>query len=776
MSITLRPADEPPTLSFPAVPDPQLTAAEPAGDPAPLLFEARAEVALARADHLPLRAVPLSPDPLEGIARALASVRHEDGERAELLLDLVPVSEGRVRSRRRRLAASARRGAGTGMIGSDGPVGGGRFEGVLAEASAALRGQPAPRGRRTAKGSDLRAAVGKFVPGVGPVFSVQLLLYAASPDPDRAQMLVGQLQGALSAWADQNYLAPLGDRFPRLAGADAPWHRRSFDRRRETGAFRPRRDRWVTGPEIMGLLKPPTIHNAAPNIVRSGGEVPPAPVGLPTYTGQADLLPLGWVQESGGGWRLVGAPISDVLFGMLLGKSGFGKTELALVQALALAHAGHGELFVDPHRDAYARARPYLAHPHIQSRLWVIDLTVHDAEATATAWNPLSMEGRTEREIPDVTDYIVSAVASAMSWGDGAGRAKSILTRAVQTLAYLGHHVNGEGRPDLMPTLFQLRTLLHDEEWREQVLPLLPRTLQEFWTKSFPRYATEAVPVVTNFLERLDSSIALRAFLGSSRSAFDVRRAMDEGRVVFVCPEGGGDRDRIVTCLLTYEVLRAGLSRRNLAPEQRQEFWTFMDELTALDGASKGFLAAITEQLRKYKVKMVAATQMLQRLSGPTRQALLQNSSLLISTAADIDEASAVVKRMGKEVTADTLTRIERYSYLVTLDLNGRRSAPFKIHGGSLEQLFAAQHNPDGLPALDAAVDRKLRRQKIGDTLEQLETLDQRITDFLTGKEDTTPPAEGDATTGESAPMRASGRSVSLDKPDDDGPGASVVA
>jgi hypothetical protein len=61
-----------------------------------------------------------------------------------------------------------------------------------------------------------------------------------------------------------------------------------------------------------------------------------------------------------------------VLFGAFFGKSGFGKTELGLVQCIASAYGGHGTWFLDPHGEALTRARPYLAHPAIAGRMWEI--------------------------------------------------------------------------------------------------------------------------------------------------------------------------------------------------------------------------------------------------------------------------------------------------------------------------------------------------------------------------------------------------------------------
>jgi hypothetical protein len=68
----------------------------------------RAELVLARASVEPLRDVGIDPDPLAGIARALAGLRRED-ETAIVCADLLPTTPARRRRLRRRMLRDARR-------------------------------------------------------------------------------------------------------------------------------------------------------------------------------------------------------------------------------------------------------------------------------------------------------------------------------------------------------------------------------------------------------------------------------------------------------------------------------------------------------------------------------------------------------------------------------------------------------------------------------------------------------------------------------------------
>ncbi|WP_252396550.1 ATP/GTP-binding protein [Streptantibioticus parmotrematis] len=657
----------------------------------------------------------------------MASVRSQDGEEAQVVVDLVAVAPKVVARRRRRLMARAAR-RGPSAYGERITSGGSGSGSVWSQVMAGLNGGTAAPGRagsRVPRQSDLADGVGKFTPG-GETFAVQVLVCATATHPARARAHLNHLLAAVEVFSGPNRWRPVG---PRWGGwrpySNVWWRRASFDRRLASGEFAPARRQWVTTKEIAGFLKPPTVHCAASNVVRGGGVVPAVPAGVPEWTGQRDVVPLGAVTGPEGR-RLVGVYERDLLFGAYLGKSGFGKTELALLQAISRAYAGRGGWFLDPHGEALARSRPYLAHPAVMDRLWQVDLSTPSMSDRVACWNPLSMEGKRPEQIQEVIGAVVGGVASAQGWGDGAPRARTILSNAVATLAELSLRMVADGHPQLQPTVFQIKTLLNDADWRQEVLARLPRRLSKFWLTSFPKLSGEAVPIVTNVLDRLEASLSLRAFFGSPRSTYDVRRAMDTSRVVWICPSGTGESDDLVCSLLLFDLFLAGLSRRDTAVKDRATFWAFVDELTGVDNAARGYIAKVLEQLRKYEVRLMAMTQMAMRLKDSTRQALMQNQSVLSVTGADTDEARYVAARLP-HVAPETVTRLRKYQYVMSVMLHGERTTPFRVDGVPIHEVLADYYNPEGLPALDAAIDANLARRTVAEITERLDDLDEDI-------------------------------------------------
>jgi hypothetical protein len=258
------PADEPPAEPPEATEQP----ADPAeqAEEAPQ-FVARAEFALALPDQLALRRVPLHPDPLQGIAAALNSVNPEDGERADVVLDLIPVTPAQLNRRRRQLLRAGRRRPGSEPILPGMPqTGRGAFDlgGLFSQIAQEMKQSGSTAGGRGRGGmvfneglsvrADMTSVLGKFMTHEpkDPLFAVQLLARTSSQSEGRELMLLDEIITALEIWSGDNQWKEMGlNLLVRRVGADSALYRRYFDRRFATGEFSPLRRRWVNGSEAV---------------------------------------------------------------------------------------------------------------------------------------------------------------------------------------------------------------------------------------------------------------------------------------------------------------------------------------------------------------------------------------------------------------------------------------------------------------------------------------------------------------------------------------------
>ncbi|MEU3901735.1 ATP/GTP-binding protein [Streptomyces sp. NPDC045251] len=667
----------------------------------------RAEFILRGKPTAPLRDVPLDPDPLQPLVDAVSDLRAGLGDLAELRLDIQRAPKWALRARRVQLMSDARRRerreaqrAARWLRQDAGGVEdslGWQLQQLIGSKSAGAGGgrrlvmPPVPRR------VDPAEALGKLADD-DHLVRVQLLVMCASDTEGRAEARLGQLQAALDVFGSGSRWAMRGWHLgPWRVGADRWPSRRGFERRWELGHCQPPRPNWVRLEELTGLLKPPTRHCRLPLLAAD----------LPTFEfGNPELLLQGIHAGPDGRRRLVATYASETLFEVGVGKAGGGKTERALAQAIGWAHAGGGLMFVDPHRDSWPRALPFLAHTTLAERIALIDLGAHGPAPQVSSWNPLDMrQGQVAHEVVEAT---ADAFASVLGWDDAtAPRALTILTAALAVLVAVNEAACQAGRPEDQTTLFHMRPLLTDPGFRTTALAGVEGRLDEetraWWRTVFPTLPTDAFAVVLNPMARLAANPVTRAFLGQAVGLYNIRAAMDSKMIVWVCPGGNGPTDRLITALLARDLLRAVRSRRAVPEARRVPFRAYFDELITLTGAAPETIASMFEDFRKYQVHVHGMTQLLARLPAPVRLSLVQNASTLASTAGSQSAIAPVTAEWGDEPGPDVVAALDRFDHYVSLTVGGRRVGPVKITGPHLDDVFAAYARPDNTAAFERA-------------------------------------------------------------------------
>jgi hypothetical protein len=678
----------------------------------PAAAAVRAELILARPSVEPLRELPLSPDPLLPFAAAFDGPARGESVSA-VCIDLLPATGARQRRLRRALRRQAR-----------------RLHRQRPDLAALLDGsgdRPRSGGREPVENVERRevsAALDAKMRDAGPLFEAQFLLRAEAGHPAQAKGEVDRLLAAVAPLASsRNWLKASGLRVPGLAflGSDLRWRRGRFDRRFDSGLFRPARQSIVSTREVLGLLKPPTEDCASENVVRSGALLPEPPALTEFKPSDDSLIPLGRVHGEQGE-RIIGVRKAESFFSYIAGRSRFGKTELAIAQFVHLVRSGNGGLFLDPHGDALGRIRPYLTDPAIARRVVEIDLGPGRGEVAQPGWNLFGLRGSGSEESEARVEAVVDAFSSALGWGDRSTRAINLTTQAASALAAVAQLVD----PAVAPTIFQIPTLLTDEDWREAVLPFLPRSAQSFWRGRFGRLSEEAITPVTNVIDRLRASSAAATLLGQSEGSYQARAAMDAGKIVLVCPGSGGARDRLLANLLVFDLFHSAIARGEAAADQRRPFYVFLDEVQTFDGGDTK-LPALIEETAKFGLRGVFLNQNPERLSAATLNALTTNRSHLLTSNLNSSGARLMAREFGGEPNAEAISRLPRYAFIGQVTDRGKVSAPFALGGVRVEEALDDAGDSGGVDRLREISADATRRRTTREALAHLETLDEAI-------------------------------------------------
>jgi hypothetical protein len=257
-------------------------------------------------------------------------------------------------------------------------------------------------------------------------------------------------------------------------------------------------------------------------------------------------------------------------------------------------------------------------------------------------------------------------------------------------------------------------------------------TSREFWRSRFPRLPGEAITPVTNLVDRMRASRAIASLFGAPTSGYDIRRAMDQGRIVLACPGAGGlQQNRVVANLLVYDLLHAALTRSDLAPERRRPFFAFVDEAQVCDGASNGNLAALLEQCAKFGVRLHLFNQDPERLTARTWSAIKTNRSHLMTTVVSAEAAVLLARQWGGDIHPATITRLPRFSYVASVTLDREISRPFLVHGVPVSEMWGDCHHPERLEQVDRIISRNTGRRPVAEVLRALDSHDARILEYL---------------------------------------------
>lgn len=680
---------------------------------------ARAELALSRPGVVPL--AELKHDALQAFAGSFNQLRRDLGDDAQVRVSLLPLLPGAGRRIRRAMLDQAGRN-------------GGAFRRMLS-ADRGRRGGPMDAGERLERTYEQTGLAEKLGRDAPPAFAyLQVLLRAQSEVPGRARNILKAIVDNFRQADGQNSFRVVGLRIPGIAflGSDElPWLRWWFDRRWRTGLFAPVRRPllpWPPSPslvnadELWWMLKPPTKHCRATNVMRSGGEIPPPPRSLPDYTGQADVLPLGMVRDEEE--RMAGIPMDGLFFLYLPGRARWGKSELALNMFLHVAlRARLGALFIDPHEQAIERAKAYLTNE--ADRVVEINLA---GRRPQPGWNLLSMEGLAEEDLPEKLQAFSNALAAVQGWSSKTNsRAFNLAMQAAAVLLELNRQLCQARRADIQATFFQIPSLLANDEWRAAVLDRLPPAARAWWMNEFPDLKKEATPPVTHLIHMMRQLPAARTLLGQSRSTFDTRRAMDERQIVLVCPGASQNAEsRLLTNLLVYDLVRAAHSRG--ATKGLPDFWLWLDELQGYDGALSGSVADVLEQTAKFGLRAGAMNQDPDALTDRTLAALMTNA-LTVATAVKLEAASKLAKKWQNGPSGATLARLPKYHYIADLEID--RSDPFLVRGLPIEETFGEYAHPDDVGALEARVTERTGRRSPAEVKAHLDELDGLIFDWL---------------------------------------------
>ncbi len=360
-----------------------------------------------------------------------------------------------------------------------------------------------------------------------------------------------------------------------------------------------------------------------------------------------------------------GIRTSDRLFHIYaIGKTGTGKSTLLETFMRDDIRAGHGFALVDPHGDL---AEHVLAAVPDARKDDVISFDVPE-RADALAFNPLGGVPFDKRSLVASGMLEVFRKLWADSWGP---RLEHIFRNAL--LALLDQE---------KPTLADVLRLLSDDDYRRGVGQRVENPqVRSFWLREYPgypdRFRAEAIAPIQNKVGAFLANPLLYGILSGKREGLDLRRIMDEGKILVVnLAKGkiGEDTANLLGSLLVSSIGNAAFSRAEIPETERRPFWLYLDEFQNFTTLS---LANMLSELRKYRLGLVLAHQYLSQLAPEIRDAILGNVGTIISFRIGLADADTIAREFYPEISEGDLVYLPNHEIYLKLMTLGVQTHPF---------------------------------------------------------------------------------------------------
>jgi DNA helicase HerA-like ATPase len=348
----------------------------------------------------------------------------------------------------------------------------------------------------------------------------------------------------------------------------------------------------------------------------------------------------------------------------VIGKTGTGKSTLLKTLVLHDIATGEGLALFDPHGDL---AEEVVARIPSRRRADLIYLNVPD-QSFNWHFNPFAGIPKEKHALAAAGMVEVFKKLWPDEWGP---RLEHLLRNVVFTLLEAGN-----------ATFADIPRLLSDKSFRESLTRRVSNEMvREFWAKEFAGYSSAFRAVVTApLLNKVGAFLTdplLHSILTGERSSFDLRRIMDEGKILVVnLAKGklGEGPASLLGSLLVSHLSLAAMERANRPQEDRRDFYLYLDEFHTFSTLT---LATMLSELRKYRLNLILAHQYLSQLEIEVRDAVFGNAGTFIAFRVGALDAPTVARELSPAFEPDDLLSLPNFSVYLRLMINGEPSKPF---------------------------------------------------------------------------------------------------
>lgn len=378
----------------------------------------------------------------------------------------------------------------------------------------------------------------------------------------------------------------------------------------------------------------------------------------------------------------------------IVGKTGVGKSTLLKTMALQDMEAGHGVCVIDPHGDLIDELLGYIPLERIED---VILFDPSDVERPI-GLNLLEAASDTERyQIVNEFIGLLVRMYDPHEQGIVGPRFQHNVRNAMLTAMAI------EGN-----TLIEVVRVLTDSDYVTQLLPhVTDPVVKNYWEKQIANtsdfHKSEILDYIVSKFSRFVGDALVRNIIGQSRTTLDFRGIMDQRKILLVnLSKGriGPENAQFLGLLLVQRLLLTALSRADARPENRPDFYLYVDEF---QNFATDLFGTVLSEGRKYGVAATVANQYLTQLDKKVFEAVSGNVGSLICFRLGTQDALTLASEVYPVFDHDDLLNLPKYTACVKLLANGISARPFTMRT-RLDVRTSDLHRADAVRARSRAV------------------------------------------------------------------------
>ncbi len=355
----------------------------------------------------------------------------------------------------------------------------------------------------------------------------------------------------------------------------------------------------------------------------------------------------------------------------MIGQTGTGKSKFLENLALQDMLDGKGFAFIDPHGDSAEALLGMVPKERVEDVIY---------------FNPAEMENPVglnlfEFDTPDQRDFLVQEAIAMLYRLYDPGHTGIIGPRYEHWFRNAALTIMSDPNGS---TFIDIPQVFNDDGFaKEKLKYVTDQTVLDFWNKEMAQtsdyHKSEVLGWFVSKFGAFLSNEMMRNIIGQTKSGFNLRKIMDEQKILLVNLSKGKTGElnsQLLGMIFVMKFQAAAMGRADIPEDQRKDFGLYVDEFQNF--ATDSFESILSEA-RKYRLNLLLANQFVSQLTDKIREAIIGNVGTMVAGRIGMTDAELMAKKFMPVFDAEDLTKLPNYEGVVVAQVNGVPSSPFSM-------------------------------------------------------------------------------------------------